>query len=222
MNEASKTRALWGDLERGIITGHGIDIGCGPDPITPNVRKFDVNDGDANEITKYVREEFDFVFSAHCLEHMRDPARALREWWILVRPGGYLILIVPDEELYEQGYWPSLFNADHKASFTLSKQKSPFPHSHNIQDLVNGLENAHILSVQRQDQNYNRRLLHSPLYPRAIAFLGCRLQKKAVLLFKKLGLRVNFHFLSSLFRLPVDQTLGDAVAQIQTIVQKKT
>ena len=48
---------------------------------------------------------FDFVFSSHCLEHMQDPVKcpSLRDWWQLVRPGGVLIVIVPDEDLYEQG-----------------------------------------------------------------------------------------------------------------------
>ena len=79
MNESSKTRAVWGSLERAVLTGRGIDIGCGPDPVTPDVRGFDTADGDANDITRYVHEQFDFVYSSHCLEHMRDPRAALRE-----------------------------------------------------------------------------------------------------------------------------------------------
>ena len=73
MNESSKTRKIWGELENSIISGNGIDIGCGPDPVTTDVRKFDIEDGDASNITEHVHEQFDFVYSSHCLEHMDDP-----------------------------------------------------------------------------------------------------------------------------------------------------
>ncbi|MDD2307942.1 MAG: hypothetical protein PHP53_24780, partial [Prolixibacteraceae bacterium] len=72
MNETTKTKKLWSDLERSIFSGKGIDIGCGPDPVTKDVQHFDFEHGDANHITKYVREEFDFVYASHCLEHMHE------------------------------------------------------------------------------------------------------------------------------------------------------
>lgn len=166
MDETSKTRALWGPLERSILEGRGIDIGCGPDPVTPGVCRFDVEDGDANEITRHVHEQFDFVYSSHCLEHMRDPRAALREWWKLVRPGGHLFFIVPDEDLYEQGVFPSRFNADHKATFTISKARSWSPVSHNVLDLARELPDAELVSLTLQDAGYDRGLLrHGPVKP---------------------------------------------------------
>jgi hypothetical protein len=84
MNETSKTRSVWGPLEQLVLSGKGIDIGCGFDPVLPGVRRFDVGDGDANEITKYIHEQFDYVYSSHCLEHMHDPKKALLYWWKLV------------------------------------------------------------------------------------------------------------------------------------------
>src|SRR5450755_1243230 len=110
MDETSKSKQIWGALEWSVLSGTGIDIGCGPDPVTPEVRKFDVQDGDANEITRHVRETFDFVYASHCLEHMRRPKEALLEWWQLVKPGGHIFFIIPDEDLYEQGVFPSRFN----------------------------------------------------------------------------------------------------------------
>jgi hypothetical protein len=65
MDEATKTRKLWGTLELSVLVGEGIDIGCGPDPVAPDVRRFDTTDGDANEITRFVHEDFDYVFSSH-------------------------------------------------------------------------------------------------------------------------------------------------------------
>ncbi len=119
MDETSKTLFLHGQRLAPFLMGRGIDIGCGSDPVTPDCRGFDVSDGNAERIDEFVDDEFDFVWSSHCLEHMSDPRDALGRWWKLVRPGGYLILIVPDEDLYEQGCWPSVFNDDHKATFRL-------------------------------------------------------------------------------------------------------
>ncbi|MDR2457772.1 MAG: class I SAM-dependent methyltransferase, partial [Clostridiales Family XIII bacterium] len=122
MNEASKTKKKFGQLEQKIFKGEGIDIGCGGDPIYPDAQAFDKEDGDANNISKYVKKQFDYVFSSHCLEHMLDPYHALNEWWKLVKPGGYLFVVVPDEDLYEQGQWPSQYNKDHKYTFTIYKE----------------------------------------------------------------------------------------------------
>lgn len=39
---------------------------------------------------------FDIVFSAHVLEHTRDPANAIREKASALRPGGYMIALFPN------------------------------------------------------------------------------------------------------------------------------
>lgn len=221
MNEASKTRAVWGDFERSLISGKGIDIGCGADPITESVRRFDRGHGDANEITKYVDEQFDFVFAAHCLEHMHDPKFSIKEWWQLVKPEGHLILIVPDEDLYEQGYYPSLFNGDHKTTFTISKKTSWSPRSYNVIDLINSLDQGELVSIQLHDLNYDRRLMHHAVYSRNVARFCTRLHNSIIKRLKKLGLKTNINFLSRIFKYPVDQTRDQAMAQIQAIVKKR-
>lgn len=159
MNEASKAKRHWGELEALVLRGKGIDIGCGPDPVLPDVRPFDTQHGDANRITKFVSEQYDFVFSSHCLEHMFDPRQALAEWWQLVKPGGYLFFIVPDEDLYEQGVFPSRFNPDHKATFTLSKATSWSPVSHNVLDLARELPGSELVKLQLCDAGYDRSLM---------------------------------------------------------------
>ncbi len=156
MNEATKSKAHWGDLEFGILRGKGIDIGCGADPVTPDARRFDLEHGDANKISQHVKEQFDFVFSSHCLEHMHDAQDALREWFQLVKPGGYLFFIVPDEDLYEQGVFPSRFNSDHKATFTISKARSWSSRSCNVLDLARSLPGAEIVKLALNDIGYDR------------------------------------------------------------------
>ena len=40
----------------------------------------------------------DFVVSSHVLVHFADPIKALGEWYRVVRPGGYIYMIVPHME----------------------------------------------------------------------------------------------------------------------------
>jgi tetratricopeptide (TPR) repeat protein len=159
MNEASKTKEQFGHLERRALRGSGIDIGCGGDPVFPGVRRFDKRDGDANRVSDYVKERFDFVFSSHCLERMLDPRAALRDWWSLVKEGGHMYVVVPDEDLYEQGVWPSRFNNDHRWTFTIFKEKSWSPVSVNVLDLARGLPDCYPIRIALQDSHYDYALL---------------------------------------------------------------
>ena len=221
MDETSKSKKYWDDLEKTVLTGRGIDIGCGPDPVTPDARRFDLEQGDANAVSQYVKEQFDFVYSSHCLEHMHDPRKTILDWWKLVKPGGHLFVMVPDEDLYEQGVFPSRFNTDHKATFTISKAKSWSPKSVNVLDLARSLPGGEIVSLQQQDRGYNHWLAGSgkfqpDIYVRAVAkfsgFLGRLMSADG-----QRGLR---RFLSTFYT--VDQTLPpfEAQAQIQLIVKK--
>ena len=217
MNESTKSQAHWGKFERQVTQGSGIDIGCGPDPVTPTARRFDLEHGDANRVSEFVKEQFDFVYSSHCLEHMHDPRATILDWWKLAKPGGHLFVVVPDEDLYEQGVFPSRFNDDHKATFTLSKAQSWSPNSVNVLALANSLPNGRIVSLELQDRGYDRTLMSfgkcSP------GFLVRLLAKLAGVtgLHRRTSVR---RFLTTFF--PVDQTSADqnAQAQIQLVVQK--
>jgi SAM-dependent methyltransferase len=110
-----------GDFKR-YLFGHGIDIGCGNDPLVVqegSVRGFDKEDGDALYMAAIEDESYDFVYSSHCLEHMPDVRLALRNWVRILKTGGILYVVVPDFSLYEKKCWPSRYNPDHKASFSL-------------------------------------------------------------------------------------------------------
>jgi SAM-dependent methyltransferase len=218
-NEASKTRAVWGQEVLALLRGDGLDVGCGDDPILPGVEPFDKPQGDANHLSRYVTRTYDFVFASHVLEHMHDPGAALRDWLSVVKPGGHLIALVPDEDLYEQGHFPSLFNDDHKHTFTLRKARSWSPRSVNVLDLVKDLD-ATLISAELQDQGYDRRLLrHTPT----------RHRLRLLTLWRRIGRRLRPGLLRTLVNrlfialgAPVDQTaLPDArLAQIQFILRR--
>jgi SAM-dependent methyltransferase len=179
---------------RFYFCGDGIDIGGRPDPLAlyqeffpamSSVRTWDREDGDARLMPGIADDSFDFVHSSHCLEHLADPQEALRNWIRILKPGGYLIVLVPDEDLYEQGIFPSSFNRDHRATFTIYKAKSWSSRSLNILDLLKGLgpctriEKVELLtgtyrfSLPRYDQTI------TPVGESAIEFIVRKVQPEA-------------------------------------------
>jgi SAM-dependent methyltransferase len=144
--------------------GDGVDIGAGPDPLgnyaqlfpgMQSCRAWDMPDGDAQVMESVADNSFDFVHSSHCLEHMVDPAQALGNWLRVLRPGGHLIVTIPDEDLYEQGVFPSTFNDDHKWTFTIAKATSWCERSLNLTDLVTRFAaTAKVLKIELLDATY--------------------------------------------------------------------
>jgi len=148
--------------------GDGIDIGCGSDPISlygelfpfmKSLKPWDLANGDAQILDGVADGSFDFVHSSHCLEHMRDPVEALKNWFRVLKPGGHLIILVPDEDLYEMGVFPSRNNTDHKWTFTLWKENSWCDKSVNVVNLVQTLgAAAQPIKLELLDGSYRYRL----------------------------------------------------------------
>lgn len=146
------------------LVGNGIDIGAGADPLSHypfmlplmrSLRAWDVPDGDAMLMEGVEDGAYDFVHSSHCLEHLADPAVALRNWVRICRPGGHVVIMVPDEDLYEQGVWPSTFNTDHKWTFTIGKAASWSPKSVNLVTLLQEVwDDADIIKIELLDNAF--------------------------------------------------------------------
>jgi SAM-dependent methyltransferase len=149
------------------FVGIGMDIGAGPDPVSlygeffPGLREcrgWDLPDGDAQLLAGVADNSLDFVHSSHCLEHMHDPHEALHHWFRVLKPGGHLICLLPDEDLYEQGVFPSRYNPDHKWTFTLWKGKSWSDKSISVLDMVTRLGPAcQPLKIELLDGSYRYR-----------------------------------------------------------------
>lgn len=95
--------------------GRGLDLGCG------NYKPFEhfvgVDNGDhcrkfgwtsaanfhvqtCENLEMFANGSMDFVFSSHLLEHIQNHEAALKEWWRIVKPGGYLVLYLPHKDFY--------------------------------------------------------------------------------------------------------------------------
>jgi hypothetical protein len=157
--EATKFRERWkrdGIFDRYFKDKTILDIGCGSDKILPSAHGWELDpDGNGQLLTGLADASFDVVFSSHFLEHTADPLESLLNQWRVLRPSGYLIFQIPDEDLYEQFLYPSPFNTDHKYTWTIHKDISWSPASKNIIDLIRYLPNHKIISLRVIDTGYD-------------------------------------------------------------------
>jgi SAM-dependent methyltransferase len=158
------------------FVGSGIDIGSGDDPLTKYkqqfplltaVKEWDLEDGDAQFMNGVEDNTYDFVHSSHCLEHTHDPYETFDNWLRICKPGGHIITTIPDEDIYEQGIFPSTFNPDHKTTWTISKSESWSPVSINLLEFlyqykdkievlkVELVNASYMYGMQRFDQTYH-------------------------------------------------------------------
>jgi SAM-dependent methyltransferase len=146
------------------FVGDAIDIGAGADPLSslhafyPLLRKIvttDIEDGDAMLMDWVADDSYDLVHSSNCLEHLGDPAIALFNWIRVCRKNGHIVIVVPDEDLYEQGEFPSTFNDDHKWTFTIGKSSSWSVRSISLLKLLDAFaDRVRILKVELLDAGY--------------------------------------------------------------------
>lgn len=120
--KAKPRRIREGFFEK-YVRDPGIDIGCAyapghpADALNDTFRRYDIlyGDGDAQLMADVPDETFQTVYASHILEHLNDPVEAIRNWYRILKPGGYLIIVVPHAALYEKQYTlPSRWNADHR------------------------------------------------------------------------------------------------------------
>jgi SAM-dependent methyltransferase len=214
MDEATKTILFYPALFRDFVKGNILDIGAGRDPVSSGAVIFDKPQGNAENILEHFeKESFDTVFSSHCLEHVSEPLMVIRDWFALVKPGGKLFVIVPDEDLYEQGHFPSIFNDDHKSTFTVSKSVSWSSESLNLLEMAKDL-GGNIIYLKQQSDGYDHSL-------RTFHKLGLRRFRIGTYLLQYSILK---RVLIKLRLIPIDQTSFSrpVLAQICLIIEKKS
>lgn len=132
----------------------GLDIGAGADPLNATFRRWDKADGDATFLEGVPDAAFWSVYSSHCLEHLADPVTALRNWWRVLRPGGFLVVVVPARDLYEKRITlPSRWNEEHK-TFWLPDRSEP-PCTFSLADTIRqAIPDGELIHVRILDEGY--------------------------------------------------------------------
>ena len=163
-SKSAKRRFNDGNFHSKYFVGRGVDIGAGPDSLEKlayvfrgitKVDSWDLPQGDAQLMESVKDDTYDFVHSSHCLEHMVDPHTALRNWIRITKPGGYLVITIPEEDLYEHLKWPSRFNGDHKWSFSIGKSKGSMPKATSVMELLMRLSNIEVQRIVLVDDFFN-------------------------------------------------------------------
>jgi SAM-dependent methyltransferase len=67
---------------------------------------------EGTDLSEIENDRYDFLLSSHNLEHIANPLKALKEWIRVIKPGGFILLILPDKR----------FTFDHNRPYTT------FPH----------------------------------------------------------------------------------------------
>ncbi|MDA9981761.1 class I SAM-dependent methyltransferase [Gammaproteobacteria bacterium] len=111
LSETSKAREVLAKY----CTGDGLDIGFGGDPITPAAICIDLPEryarykelpqhlhGDARQLHWFRNDCMDYVYSSHVLEDFEQTEPVLKEWLRVLKPGGRLVLFLPDEQVYRE------------------------------------------------------------------------------------------------------------------------
>lgn len=123
-----------------LVSGRGIDVGCGAAKTSPEAigvdliapgktgdeasQKGRVSQADVqasgDDLWMFSDGELDYVIARHNLEHYVDPVRTLREWARVLKEGGVLGLVLPDDEAFDT------LKADstHKHAYTQSSLRN--------------------------------------------------------------------------------------------------
>lgn len=104
-----------------IVSGRGIDVGCGgakthPDAIGVDIippgdmgtqasQKGRVSQADiaasGDDLHMFGEGELDYIIARHNLEHYVDPLKTLLEWRRVLKPGGVIGLVLPDDDEFD-------------------------------------------------------------------------------------------------------------------------
>ncbi len=72
-------------------------------PIVPQAIGIDLDyPGYDGATLPFPDESQDAIYTSHCLEHISDYKRAIREWFRVLKLGGHLVIIVPHQYLFER------------------------------------------------------------------------------------------------------------------------
>lgn len=106
-----------GDICRQYAQGSVLEVGCGPQKTVPESTGIDIIargefipglpgrksiadfTADMREPLPFDSASFDTLIARHILEHLIDPIKVLKQWGQTIKPGGRMIIAVPNQEI---------------------------------------------------------------------------------------------------------------------------
>lgn len=96
--------------------------------------------------------QFDYLVAAHVLEHVDDPISALKAWLRVVRPGGHLLIAVPDMRYCGEEHRPLTtvehFLRDHEEGPAVSADEHYRDYGSNLQGLSGEALDAYVAKAE--------------------------------------------------------------------------
>ena len=94
-----------------VCDGEGYDIGCMKKEWSfPGSIPIDLSFNDGFHALNLPKQNVDYIFSSHCLEHISNWVTVMDYWYDTLKVGGVLFLYLPD---YSQEYWRPWNNRKH-------------------------------------------------------------------------------------------------------------
>jgi SAM-dependent methyltransferase len=123
---------------------------------------------EATDLQGIADHTYDFVLSSHNLEHISNPIRALKEWTRVVKPGGAIIVLLPDyRRTFDHRRKPTPI--EHMLEdYELTRDETDLTHLEEILELHDlsrdpgGVSNEHFR--QRSLRNFENRCLHHHVF----------------------------------------------------------
>lgn len=123
---------------------------------------------EAVDLNKIKNKKYDFVISSNTLEHIANPLKAIKEWLRIIKPKGYLLLILPNKKLTFDHRRPTTKFSHLLADFNNNVDETDLTHLEEIlrlHDLKLDLAAGDKKSFRKRSKNnFSNRCLHQHIF----------------------------------------------------------
>jgi SAM-dependent methyltransferase len=123
---------------------------------------------EAADLSRVEDQSYDFLLSSHCLEHIANPIRAVKEWKRVVKRGGAMMLFLPNRA-YTFDHWRAFTTFEHLLSdYDKGTPESDLTHLDEILEKHDYAMDAHSGGAEkfraRSLDNFSNRCLHHHVF----------------------------------------------------------